>query len=83
MDKIEAHLQLDAVAVTINETDEAKALWETVAWFSSEAEAIAALALLRSEADQVSIAIIPERDWVRESLAGLAPVIAGRFYLYC
>ena len=82
MDKIEAHLQLDAIAVTINETDEAGALWETVAWFSSEAEAITALALLKGEADRVSIVVVPERDWVRESLAGLAPVVAGRFYLH-
>ena len=82
MDKIEAHLQLDAIAVTINETDEAKALWETVAWFSTEAEAIAALALLKSEADHAAIVAVPERDWVRESLAGLEPVVAGRFYLH-
>lgn len=82
MDKIEAHLQLDAIAVTINETDEAKALWETVAWFATEAEATAAQSLLEKEAPQTAIAFVPERDWVRESLAGLAPVVAGRFYLH-
>ena len=80
MERIEAEPRIDAVAITINETDEAKALWETVAWFGARIEA---------EAAQEVIGIVPaaigeveKRDWVRESLAGLAPVSAGRFFLH-
>ena len=80
MDEIEDHLAIDALAVTINETDEAKGFWETVAWFETVAEAEAALALL-SPAPGI-VAEVPDKDWVRLSLEGLAPVTAGRFYLY-
>ena len=82
MDKIETHLQLDPVSISINETDEVKALWETVAWFETEPEAAKALKLLENQAPHVQIVAVPDRDWVRLSLAGLAPVIAGRFYLH-
>ena len=82
MDKIELHMLLDALAVTVNETDEAKAMWETVAWFETEHEAVTAQVLLKLEAPHVNVAAVADRDWVRESLAGLAPVIAGRFYLH-
>jgi ribosomal protein L11 methyltransferase len=80
MEAIENDFAIDAVAVTINETDETKALWETLAWFSSESEALAARARL-GVAD-ATIAPVPQRDWVRESLTGLAPVVAGRFFLH-
>ena len=82
MERIEAHLQLDPISITINEIDEAKALWETVAWFETQQEATSALELLKHEARHSEIVAVPDRDWVRESLAGLAPVVAGRFYLY-
>ncbi len=82
MDKIELHLQLDPISITINETDEAKALWETVAWFETERDAVQALELLKNESTHVQIVTVPDRDWVRLSLAGLAPVVAGRFYLH-
>ena len=80
MDRIEEDFAIDALAVTINETDEAKALWETVAWFPSEEEAAVARAHMNVQG--AVIAPIPQRDWVRESLAGLKPVSAGRFYLH-
>ncbi len=79
MARIEDHLALDALAVTINETDEASAIWETVAWFATLAEAEQARQLLNVNA---AIAPVPEKDWVRESLLGLSPVKAGRFYLH-
>ncbi len=82
MDKIESHLQLDPISITINETDEVKALWETVAWFETEREAANALELLKNESTHIQIVAVPDRDWVRLSLAGLAPVVAGRFYLH-
>ena len=79
-DRIENDFQLDPLAVTINETDEAKNLWETVAWFEDEATAIAARDYL--ESPDAIIAPVPNEDWVRRSLEGLAPVIAGRFFLH-
>ena len=79
-ERIENDFELDVVAVTINETDEEKSLWETVAWFENAQSAEAAkhhLAL-----PHASIAPVPDVDWVRKSLEGLAPVTAGRFFLH-
>ena len=77
---IENDFQLDPLAVTINETDETLNLWETVAWFEDEETAAAA----RSHLNQphAIIAPVPDVDWVRRSLEGLAPVTAGRFFLH-
>jgi ribosomal protein L11 methyltransferase len=77
---VEGDFQLDPLAVTINETDEAQALWETVVWFADEAEAEDARNHLQ-QPDAI-IAPVPDVDWVRRSLEGLAPVTAGRFYLH-
>ena len=77
---IENDFQLDPLAVTINETDEALNLWETVAWFEDEETAAAARAHL-NQPDAI-IAPVPDVDWVRRSLEGLAPVTAGRFFLH-
>ena len=75
--RIESHLAHDPLAVAINETDEAQAIWETVAYFADCREAMAA------QQDFGGLfAPLPDTDWVRESLAGLAPVTAGRFYLH-
>ena len=79
MERMEEDLRIETIAVTINETDEAAALWETVGWFASESDAQDAREALRSNG---VIAPVPQRDWVRESLLGLAPVSAGRFFLH-
>ncbi len=79
-ERIENDFQLDPIAVTINETDEANALWETVAWFEDEALAEEARHYLANP--QAVIAPVPDVDWVRRSLEGLAPVTAGRFFLH-
>ena len=77
---LEENFALDPLAITINETDEARALWEVVLYFGSEEEA--------AEARHVDglaegvIAPVPQQDWVRQSLEGLAPVTAGRFFLH-
>lgn len=68
------------LAVTINETDEAAKLWNVVAYFAGEAEARAAGEALKAET--FTIDALPDIDWVRRSLEGLAPVVAGRFFLY-
>ncbi len=78
--RIEDDFAIDALAVTINETDEARNLWECVAYFSEKAEAEAARQHL-SYATGI-VAPLPDTDWVRKSLEGLAPVTAGRFFLH-
>ena len=80
LDLIENDIRVDAVAVSINEIDEARQLWETVAWFIAEDEARAANEALDLGPGEIST--VPDRDWVRESLTGLSPVSAGRFHLY-
>ncbi|QIG51920.1 50S ribosomal protein L11 methyltransferase [Nordella sp. HKS 07] len=72
-------------AVTLNETDEAAKLWNVVAYFTEEKEARAAGAMLKPHLgleEAFSIDALPDVDWVRRSLEGLAPVVAGRFFLY-
>jgi ribosomal protein L11 methyltransferase len=72
------------LAVTLNETDETAKIWNVVAYFADEAEARDLGRHLATLPDGFasSIARLPDVDWVRRSLEGLAPVIAGRFYLY-
>ena len=71
------------VAVALNETDEAAKIWNIVAYFAEEAQArdcgrhLAALPGI-----DCSIAALLDVDWVRRSLEGLAPVVAGRFHLF-
>ena len=76
----ENDFRIEPLAVTINETDEAKNLWETVACFSSDTEANEAQQLLQLSSGIISA--LPDTDWVKHSLEGLAPVVAGRFFLY-
>lgn len=78
--KFENDFRVEALAVTINETDEAKNLWETVVYFADETEAHEAQQLLQLSSGLISN--VPDADWVRHSLEGLAPVVAGRFYLH-
>jgi ribosomal protein L11 methyltransferase len=68
------------LSVSLNETDEALDLWELVALYDSEPAALKAQ--WDREGFVCTVASLVERDWVRESLLGLAPVTAGRFFLY-
>jgi ribosomal protein L11 methyltransferase len=77
---LEENVRLDPLAITINETDEAKGLWEVALYFETEADAEAARELDTLNAG--FIAPLPQQDWVRQSLEGLAPVAAGRFFLH-
>jgi ribosomal protein L11 methyltransferase len=79
-ERIENDFRLDPLAVTINETDEANAIWETVAWFETTELAKDARSLL--EKPEAVISNVPDLDWVKRSLEGLAPVAAGRFFLH-
>ena len=77
---LEENVRLDTMAIAINETDEDKGLWELVLYFGSEAEAEDARGL--DELREGLISPMPQQDWVRQSLEGLAPVSAGRFFLH-
>ncbi len=72
------------LAVTLNETDEAARLWNVVAYYAEEAEARAGAGHLFaiSGGTEARVAALPDIDWVRRSLEGLGPVVAGRFFLY-
>jgi ribosomal protein L11 methyltransferase len=76
-DAIDTDFRFDALAVMVNETDEENALWNTVAYFETEVAALTAKSILGGLVD-----VIPDVDWVRRSLEGLAPVTAGRFFLH-
>jgi ribosomal protein L11 methyltransferase len=78
-ERIEESLAVDAPAVSVNETDEKKGLWNVVAYFETKTLAAAARDALELTA---RIDPLPVSDWVANSLRGLAPVTAGRFYLY-
>jgi ribosomal protein L11 methyltransferase len=78
--RFEEDFRLDPLAVTINETDEVQNLWETVAYFATDAEARDARQFLQLSGGLIST--LPDTDWVKHSLEGLAPVIAGRFFLH-
>jgi ribosomal protein L11 methyltransferase len=78
--RFENDFRIEPLAVTLNETDEAKNLWETVAYFATDAGAEEARRLLQLSSGIISE--LPDRDWVRHSLEGLAPVVAGRFFLH-
>ena len=77
---LEENFRLDPIAITINETDEAKGLWEVVALFRQRGGGRGRPGP-RWLTDGV-IAPMPQQDWVRQSLEGLAPVTAGRFFLH-
>jgi ribosomal protein L11 methyltransferase len=78
--RFENDFRIEPLAVTINETDEAQNLWETVAFFANDADAREARLLLQLPAGIISV--LPDTDWVKHSLEGLAPVVAGRFFLH-
>ena len=78
--RFENDFRIEPLAVTINETDEAKNLWEMAAYFEDESEAREARHLLQLSTSIISA--LPDTDWVRRSLEGLAPVVAGRFFLH-
>ena len=72
--------RIETLAVSINETDEVQGLWETVAYFADETEARDAQQHLQLSSGIIST--LPDTNWVKHSLEGLAPVVAGRFFLH-
>jgi ribosomal protein L11 methyltransferase len=78
--RFENDFRIEPLAVTINETDESQNLWETVAYFANDTDAREAQRLLQLPSGIIST--LPDTDWVKHSLKGLAPVVAGRFFLH-
>lgn len=77
-DRVESH----ASAVAINETDDVLGLWEVVSYFASQEQAQHLASRLAPSMPIASVEILPDADWVGQSLKGLHPVLAGRFFLY-
>ncbi len=76
-DVIDRDIRLTPQAIAISETSEGR--WGLTAYFESRAEAENARTAL---AQGAVIAAVPEMDWVRQSLEGLPPVQAGRFFVH-
>ena len=84
-DVLEACPWPEALAVSMVETDEARDLWRIEAIYADEpASSEIDDALQRAGLDKtgLTIAAMAQKDWVRESLAGLAPVVAGRLCVH-
>ena len=84
-DVLEACPWPEALAVSMVETDEARDLWRIEAIYGDEPDSTGIDdALRRAGLDHAGLAIaaVPQKDWVRESLAGLAPVVAGRLFVH-
>ena len=75
----------EASAVALAEADEARDLWRVEAYYAGSpdmkalAEALSAGGL---SGDMLVEEPLPEVDWVAESLKGLEPVSAGRFFIH-
>ena len=75
----------EAVAVSLMELDEAAGLWRVEAYYDGAADLDAlagSLADAGLERDALAPVALPDTDWVTESLKGLAPVRAGRFFVH-
>ncbi len=78
--QIDDDIRFEAQAIAIAETNEHASRWEVTAYFESS-EAAEHVRHSIGRAGSV-IAPLPATDWVKQSLKGLAPVSAGRFFLH-
>ena len=84
-DALEQAAWPEALAISMTEADEARDLWFVQALYEAEpspADIAQALQFAGAEGVDVTIGLLPDIDWVRESLAGLAPVLAGRLFVH-
>jgi ribosomal protein L11 methyltransferase len=80
-------LPADEVAVSVFEADEAAKLWTVEFVFERAPDEASFRALIADQAGadagrDLAFETLQTRDWVAASLAGLAPVSAGRFMLH-
>ena len=84
-DALEACPWPEAIAVSMVETDETLDLWRVEAIYADEPEAAdigRAMQHAGLDSSGLSVSAVPQKDWVRESLAGLTPVVAGRLFVH-
>jgi ribosomal protein L11 methyltransferase len=84
-DALEQAAWPEALAVSMTEMDEAQDLWAVQALYDAQPsleEVLQALAFAEIEGVSITVERLPDTDWVRESLAGLAPVVAGRLFVH-
>lgn len=86
-DALEFDEPLSALPVALNEVPGGG--WQVLVYFTAGHERDEAAALRRiaktlfgKDAPRVSVATLPETDWVAKSLEGLPPVRAGRFFVH-
>jgi len=79
-DVLEDDVDEPALAVSLNEIDEAAGEWEVIAYYPDLEVAMRAERRL-AHANAI-VSLVPDVDWVRRSLQGLAPVAAGRFFIH-
>lgn len=79
--RLEASLP-SLAAVALHEIDDARGLWDLIAYVDDEASAAAVRERLEREGLAVDVAPLPPTDWIARSLQGLGPIRAGRFFLH-
>ncbi len=73
----------EPTGVGVFEIEDGSGLWEVATYFTEKPDA-GALAVLSAlhHAKPFNISEIPEQDWVSKVQRDLAPVVAGRFFVY-
>ena len=71
--------------LSVEEVDEARESWRVIVYLDGRHSSAVAIDMLRRRgiaSGEPTVEVIPEADWVRQSLKGLAPVRAGRFLVH-
>ncbi len=89
MDILDEAAVPDAMAVSMDEVDEAAGLWAVRAYYETAFDLSGLAALLERRIDRpaeilaaMRFEAVEDRNWVAVSLEGLAPVRAGRFFVH-
>ncbi len=75
----------EASAVSLAKADEARDFWQVEVYYAARPDCAALAAALTASGfsgDELVEEPLPEVDWVAESLKGLEPVSAGRFFIH-
>jgi ribosomal protein L11 methyltransferase len=83
---LESQIDAEPQALSLFETDAAGTAWQIEAYFACAEDAAEAARRFQALPDTAALAIIVEvlgkTDWVRQSLQGLGPIRAGRFFIH-
>src|ERR687898_512349 len=83
---LESQTGAEPQALSLFEADAAGTAWQIEAYFACAEDAAEAARLVQALPDAASLTIIVEAvrqaDWVRQSLQGLGPIRAGRFFIH-